>query len=722
MSSSEKSADEKQKDKELIKGTDALELEVERRRKSIDSSSKSHTTAFDQRPHSSDVLIQSTPLVSRITAERPKSMLPIPNSNSSPDRHLNSSSSSSSSSPPTAKSTFPYFESLKASYRQQHTKSEEHLQEAAAASPSKGSHSDLMSYVKPSPPSAAAASPCVSKISGNGRRRSVEKSQSFKIFNNNSNSGASVNSPLDSVSDRRDLFNMNRPVSYKEFSKPQIVPRSEHLRNSSVLEQSPPKTIPEVVMPVVKTNNIIQIEENIDKLVSSPFVPLSQVLKKVAAAPGVGQEEKKSNVSITTIRSSINDLSGSSTEKSSSSEESSPIKSPAVALRRRSSSAKMEKSPSVGSLNTLGQSEENKVPEFMRIHLNRVDNNRPKSSIVLYKGTSDTLPRRFSRELDGGATKPPLPPVLNVSTLKRPSINKSQETITESNHVIIVPVGSPRKGSIESVAGSPTKAETYHHPPLPVAAPAAPSPVTAAAVQKPEPVVLRESFSERKGSVSEEKAKIERRLSIADEKSMIRKKSLAAANSGNGSGGNRGGNKEDNTPELMKVFARRSMKIKDEEDDDPPAAQVVQKSDSRSSMITDSDKENQSSSREELSPQKSKIDEDQVTKEQKLRNGDAASYRTRTFLEVKNMLQTTNGNAVNKSSGLRAAQKCTGGGGSGGGSGDMVRKESPRNSVSESHSQQPVSSSISETADKLPEFKRIVERREEWESRAKMWK
>lgn len=677
------------------------------RKISIDLSSKSTSSSAFEAVSSEDP--QSPPLVSiRAAAERPKSMVPLSNYM---DRHLGSSNS-----PP--KSSSSYLESLKASYRHSPsniTKSEEHLQDTGRDSVKLGYNVNDLSYNKPTlPHAAAAASPCLSKISG-GRRRSVEKSQSFKVFSNN----PPPHSPLENVSDRRELFHLNRPVSYKEFSKPQITPRTD-LR--SLLDSSPGKQpLAENVLPIVKTNNIIQIEENIDKLVSSPFVP--SLLKKVTSSP---EEKQKSNhnVSITTIRPPIVDLvsSDSSNEKSSSSEDSSPIKSPSVNLRRRSSSSKMEKSPSVGSLNTLGTSEESKVPEFMRIHLNRVENTRPKSSIVLYKGTSDTLPRRFSRELD--ATKPPLPPVLNTSTLKRPSINKSQETITESNHVIIVPVISPRKASIDSLPpplATNTVAQQANVPTSPMAVePKSPSvPVT-----KSGEVVM-----ERKGSVSEEKAKIERRLSIADEKNIIRKKSIPT--SSNGVNGTKGSNKEDNTPELMKVFARRSMKLKDDDDEPIP---VVQKSDSRSSMVTDSDKENQSSSREELSP-KGKMEEDMPTvnnsKEGKSRTGDAP-YRPRTFLEVKHMLQSTNGNAVvsnNHKSISNGARTQKMGSIVPATTGDTVKKDpssppaiqqSPRNNIVSEVLPSPVLL-ISED-DKLPEFKRIVERREEWESRAKMWK
>lgn len=636
---------------------------------------------------------------------------------------------------------------MKSSYRNI-TKSDEHLQETGKRETITSSHTN---YTKPilAPITAAAQSPCVNKISSNGRRRSVEKSQSFKIFSNNP---SAHNSPLDTVSDRKELFNMNRPVSYKDFSKPVKGFEPTGSRDLRAVLESTSKHVTDNVTgtTIGKTNNIIQIEENIDKLVSSPFIPPTPLIKKLDIDSTVSGKGKinninNSNVSITTIRGG-GETSSQNNIATSSSEESSPVKSPGLQLRRRSSSSKMEKSPSVGSLNTLA-SEECKVPEFMRIHLNRVENTRPKSSIVLYKGTSDTLPRRFSRG-ESDATKPPLPPALNVATLKRPSINKSQETITESNHVIIVPVISPRKASMESSPGVLPK-PTEISPPIqsnvisssssscaktmstPCPAPEPVKSTTVPATKQPEVVVLRESFSERKGSVSEEKAKIERRLSIADEKSVVRKKSIPTASNGNPL---KGSNKEDNTPELMKVFARRSMKLKDDDDDVPL---VVQKSDSQSSVITDSDKENHSSSREELScnnNNKSIITEEDVLSGKEQSNKSSPPYhRPRTFLEVKNMLQSTNnnnnnGNTVqsNKSivgsvnnvvSGLRAQKSLPLGGQ------DTIRKESPRNSVSETIvSPATTTAATVSDSDKLPEFKRIVERREEWESRAKMWK
>ena len=87
-------------------------------------------------------------------------------------------------------------------------------------------------------------------------------------------------------------------------------------------------------------------------------------------------------------------------------------------------------------------------------------------------------------------------------------------------------------------------------------------------------------------------------------------------------------------------------------------------------------------------------------------------------MEVKNRLQSSaNKNSVvpSKPIGLRSVVKSALAA-----SGDPVIKkeaaavaQSPRNSVTES---------AASDSDKLPEFKRIVERREEWESRAKMWK
>lgn len=596
----------------------------------------------------------ATPLSSRVVRDRPKTMEQIGSGNSVihpgnvVDRH------STANSPP--KPSFTFFEG-KPSNRTCYsnlTKSEEYLQ---------GTGKDHNSYgptncgeQKESKPSStvAAAAPCLQHISA-GRRKSVEKSQSFKIFSHPPSQPS-----LDSVSDRKELFNMNRPVSYKEFSKSGHAfdsPKPAARSNINMLTAT--KHTVDSILPIVKTNNIIQIEENIDKLVSSPFVP-SSLLKNSGATEESGKS--KNNVSITNI--------GPEAEITRSAEEKLPFKSPGVNLRRRSSS-NMEKSPSVGSLNTLG-SEECKIPEFLRVHLNRVENARPKSSIV-FRGTSDTLPRRYSRDLDN--TKPPLPPVLNVSTLKRPSINKSQETITESNHVIIVPVNSSRKASLESVTE-----------PLPVTAePKINSRPDCVSGEK-----LVDEFSERKGSVSEEKAKIERRLSIADEKSIIRKKSIPSSQTNL-----KGSNKEDNTPELMKVFARRSMKLKDDDDE------LVHKSESQSSMVTDSDKENQSSSHEELSID-SKVEEDTAAREPKT-IGDSSSYRPRTFLEVKNMLQSSTNNNGNKPALLRTQRVSI---------------------VNDPGSMLTVRDGVPDPADsdKLPEFKRILERRAEWESRAKMWK
>lgn len=165
----------------------------------------------------------------------------------------------------------------------------------------------------------------------------------------------------------------------------------------------------------------------------------------------------------------------------------------------------------------------------------------------------------------------------------------------------------------------------------------------------------------------------------------------------------------------MKVFARRSMKLRDDDDD-----VVVQKSDSQSSVVTDSDKENQSSSREELSPKSKAIVVEEIVATEVKAKTDDAPYRARTFLEVKHMLQSTNGSNNTPSAKPAAISLRTQKNGIVTTTpGETMRKEAV--GIAATTRNNLTSVSTSET-DKLPEFKRILERRAEWESRAKMCK
>lgn len=588
------------------------------------------------------------------------------------------------------------------------------------------------------------------------KRRLVEKSQSFRVFTNNSSHGSSKRRDGSAEKDipeytaaRKD--SMDKPVVYKDFVKETTTSpiRCYPSSGSNVsLSSSPPTSMK-------SSNNIIQIEENIDKLVSLPFV--SVLAKKSSLLSPVITRDPfkcKSNISITTIRNEpIDQKSPTKTAISNSTDSYFSVDPPTVAASssppinilpnvRKMSASLMEKSPSVGSLNTLGHSS---VPEFMKVHLNRVDHSgRPKSTLVLFKSSPpptrdcDTLPRRFSRELDSPTTsiKPPLP-----ATLKRASINKSQETITESNPVILVPAQPIRKTvSVDGPAEPQEQAVVAKRQFADVLLNNNNNNNSNNHCRDVEPVELLE----RKGSVSEEKAKIERRLSIVDDKVVIiRKKSLSnTINIARNSSA-----KEDkDTPELMKVFARRSLKLKDDDEDvlkNEIASAMIMKqnnnnsnnnnhnNNNNSSTTADSDKENNSNSGSgvvALVPQKVLKEAALITATKECAKPpleplivpSSVNLRPRsTFSDVKrNIMSMPPSPAANQ---LPQQQR-------------NVEKSMTRTSIDQHHNHnnrnhdirmlatESSSGPVEHDVDKMPEFKRILERRAEWEKRAKMCK
>uniref|UniRef100_A0A182YIY3 DUF4739 domain-containing protein n=1 Tax=Anopheles stephensi TaxID=30069 RepID=A0A182YIY3_ANOST len=339
-------------------------------------------------------------------------------------------------------------------------------------------------------------------------------------------------------------------------------PREEYVDHQpkSIVLTTNTLTPPEPTSILNKSNqNISQIEENIDKLVSSQFVSI--------------------------IKSSDE---GSSNER-------------------------------LDEISSAGQTGAN-VPEFMKIQLNRVEGTgRPAktSSIVLtasptpapptspaiasptasagqYQPPDDAikLQRRFSNEnIEITESKPPLPPsvVARSSLILEGGVPKS-------------PPAFRKQGSNAGSVGAGDLAGTKRN-----------SMNLSQDLSDDRKVILQ-----RRTSVTEEKIKYERRISSSSEDIKFEKKKSTSEellekrgstgsgngnsnyNSGSSSGdelvvlrkkfvvGEKEGRDKDGTPELMKVFARRSLKLRSDDD-----YKVTDSGKPLSSI--DSDKENQSS-------------------------------------------------------------------------------------------------------------------------------
>ncbi|XP_049296668.1 serine-rich adhesin for platelets isoform X1 [Anopheles funestus] len=334
-------------------------------------------------------------------------------------------------------------------------------------------------------------------------------------------------------------------------------PREEYVDHQpkSIVLTTNTLTPPEPTSILNKSNqNISQIEENIDKLVSSQFVSIIK-----------SSDEGSSN-------ERLDDISGQVSAN---------------------------------------------VPEFMKIQLNRVEGTgRPAktSSIVLttsptpapptspaiasptasagqYQPPEDAikLQRRFSNEnIEITESKPPLPPsvVVRSSMVLEAGIPKSPPAFRKQGSV----------GGTGDLAGTKRNSMNLSQD-----------------LSDDRKVILQ-----RRTSVTEEKIKYERRISSSSEDIKFEKKKSTSEellekrgstgsgngnsnyNSGSSSGdelvvlrkkfvvGEKEGKDKDGTPELMKVFARRSLKLRSDDD-----YKVTDSGKPLSSI--DSDKENQSS-------------------------------------------------------------------------------------------------------------------------------
>ncbi|KAH8299742.1 hypothetical protein KR044_005319 [Drosophila immigrans] len=294
-------------------------------------------------------------------------------------------------------------------------------------------------------------------------------------------------------------------------------------------------------------------------------------------------------------------------------------------------------------------------PEFMKIQLNRVDQARlhNKSNLVLAKNvksptaasspaersqSSDDLSmRRLSNEsaaniqiVERSPTKPSTP----ATPASPHSINQSTELLARQQRA--VSANSLRSSYVSSSGSSAGSSE------LLVSSPSTPKKPAAEVVDAAQGQGNRFSLEERKRLfLSEDKSQADRKIaelryerkktettavspispvspvspvSPGDQSNgnvvVLRKKSFATCNNGNGNSNSLAAtvtatapaaSQEDGTPELMKVFARRSLKVKD--DDAVAMAQVAvatHKKITNGSQSVDSDKENHSNSEEKL--------------------------------------------------------------------------------------------------------------------------
>lgn len=449
------------------------------------------------------------------------------------------------------------------------------------------------------------------------KRKAVEKSKSFRIYKEDSIDNLQNSNNMPSLPDLSIARQFEKPkflgvkpafisTSRELPRKSQEFPSNSNLKfeindnnlirpkdevnpgmftKNIILTTKSPTTIQ-----TVGNQNITQIEDNIDKIMKSSFVT---VLKK-SSTNDLFEIKNKNNVSVTSITTSPTHdvLKNSIAENWLDKETSSSTSSPSTPS---SPSTKSKLSPDACD-------DGGKVPEFMKIQLNRIDAVRPKSShVVLSKNAKETdaveaKERRFSNEsveiaetksvTASPVTTPTTPPTITQQNQfqKQSSLTKSTESVSN-----FAPI-SPMKRTFERTTSS--------------------SSMTDVTKTNTKTVVNENIVIERRKSVSDEKLKFEKKIeemkaerkrSISDEvksehlqKSIddenvvvLRKKSLSQSNN----------NKED-TPELMKVFARRSLKVKD---DDFQVFDEVEKVGTKlQTSNVDSDKENQSSSEEKL--------------------------------------------------------------------------------------------------------------------------
>lgn len=365
------------------------------------------------------------------------------------------------------------------------------------------------------------------------KRKSVEKSKSFRFYQENSCDN------LQNLPSLPDLTNSNKifddSINFRDSSLKFEINDNNLLRDHSsqihdgvFTKNNPSKS----------NQNITQIEENIDKIVKSSYVVLNKSTSMIESL-----DSSAKSISITNI--------GSSSKESIESldDSRSPVK-----IRRSAS--------------TFEKSTKTNVPEFMKIQLNRIDPARPKSHVVLSKNAKEieNKERRFSNEnVEISESKPPLPPDV---------------VIIAPNVVVVVPtITTPKRNSL-------TKPQEI----IPTEISSPKSPIKKIFERKFSSSSLSDSVDEINENDRRKSDDSSRKISIEEEGVVVlRKKAI-------------GSTKRDDTPELMKVFARRSLKVKDDFQvfEEVIPSPIILKQTKQQSTNIDSDKENQSSSEEKL--------------------------------------------------------------------------------------------------------------------------
>lgn len=348
--------------------------------------------------------------------------------------------------------------------------------------------------------------------------------------------------------------------------------------------------------------NIDEIEDNIDKIMKSSFVtvlkksPTADLyqIKSNSANAANGTTVSPSNASTSTTTTTINNnislttiTKDDETPVTRTTLNFATVENPPI-VRHSMTATKLDIPVVASSRNGVSE----KVPEFMQIQLNRIDGTRPKSFIEYSSSASAGTPthndddkeRRFSNESIEISDKKKVAIVASPTNIfgSNQQLNKSTESlkIGFNRSSIIGNHQMSRGSSITDVNKSTTPIHIDTHSTddcLDADASGSDdgSPIGSSVV-----ITRRKSVSDKKlkfeKKIEEIQAEVKRSSIIGTDKSaasisrkssidddtgtvvvMRQKKSLTSKSSEDS---------DDPTPELMKVFARRSLKIKDSDD------------------------------------------------------------------------------------------------------------------------------------------------------------
>ncbi|XP_062716959.1 putative mediator of RNA polymerase II transcription subunit 24 isoform X3 [Aedes albopictus] len=413
------------------------------------------------------------------------------------------------------------------------------------------------------------------------KRKAVEKSKSFRVYSD------SVSNNLTNANNLPSLPNLTNSLSIGNFTNNFLETEHKFFSMTENINVGNQKIYKDYITNVddqigedgriITSNSSLQKFEINDNNLLNPreehidHQPKSIVLTtNTIAPPEPNGILHKSNQNISQIEETIDKL----------------VSSPFVSIIK----------DATGSNDRLDQVDpqllSNNVPEFMKIQLNRVDTPRAKSTVVLSTSTP------FSSTSSTPSPSPALPLSSGDESIKTRRFSNENIEITESK--------PPLPPSAAIVAARSSFVEPPKSPPAFKRAEVGSKRNSVNLSQ--EIADDRKVILQRRTSVTEEKIKYERRISSSSEDIKIeRKKSgseelLEKRNSNYNSGSSSGDelvvlrkksivdsikDKDKDTPELMKVFARRSLKLRSDEEYRPGEAKPLSN--------VDSDKENQSS-------------------------------------------------------------------------------------------------------------------------------